>query len=454
LRPRLPSRACAVQTALAFALSLAPCLAPAAEAQAPAGPSPEPAGATVAQPAARPLAADAVMAALAPAPEANAIAPWFLGDVDRLMTSALARGAAPGAAVVIGHRGQIVLARGWGKTDRAPGAPEVTEETLWDLASVTKVAATTVAAMVLVQDGALDLDRPLHAYLPEWPTEGARARLTARHLLRHRSGLPPSGPVARGGKDEVVARIAAAPLIAEPGTEERYGDLDMVLLGAVIEKVAGEPLDRLLERRVYDRLDMDETTFRPLEEGFAPADIAPTERLPTGLIHGVVHDPIARGLDGVSGNAGLFSSAVDLARLASALLWEQPDRVVCRDVVNEFTRPVWGEGYALGWESAAPGTVWGEVLSRSAFGHTGYTGTSLWIDPERELFVVLLTNRVNPSARNQRHLELRWALHDAVQRGLPRTRSRSALPDGCAVERKADQLREAIRTLPPMRWLH
>ena len=228
----------------------------------------------------------------------------------------------------------------------------------------------------------------------------------------------------------------------------------MVLLGAVVEAVAGEPLDRFLEERVYGRLQMAETTFRPLERGFAPTAIAPTELLPTGLIHGVVHDPIARGLDGVSGNAGLFASASDLARLASALLWEQPDRVVCREVVEEFTRPVYGGRYALGWESAAPGTVWGEVLSRSAFGHTGYTGTSIWIDPERELFVVLLTNRVNPSARNQRHLELRWQLHDAVQRAIPRTRRDAPLPDGCAVDREAEAVREAVRTLPPLRWIH
>jgi CubicO group peptidase (beta-lactamase class C family) len=395
-----------------------------------------------------------VVAALAPAPVSAALASWLPGNVERVMEAAIARGAAPGAAVVIGHRGQIVLARGWGTTDRAAGAPAATEATLWDLASVTKVAATTVAAMVLVQDGALELDQPVHHYLTEWPREGDRAHITVRDLLRHRSGLPPSGAVARGGRAEVIARIAAAPLIAEPGAEEHYGDLDMVLLGTVIEAIAGEPLDQFLQRRVYGRLHMDGTTFRPLRHGFARTDIAPTERLKTGLIHGVVHDPIARGLDGVSGNAGLFASAMDLARLASALLWEQPERVVCRDVVEQFTRPAWGERYALGWESAAPGTVWGELFSRSAFGHTGYTGTSLWIDPERDVFVVLLTNRVNPSARNQRHLELRWELHDAVRRALPRTVEPAALPDGCGAERAAAELPEAIRTLPPMRWLH
>jgi CubicO group peptidase (beta-lactamase class C family) len=125
-----------------------------------------------------------------------------------------------------------------------------------------------------------------------------------------------------------------------PGEAAVYGDLDFIALGAVVEAVAGAPLDRFLDERVYRRLQMDATAFRPLEHGFSRAVIAPTERLRTGLIHGVVHDPIARGLDGVSGNAGLFASASDLARLASALLWEQPERVVCRAVVDEFTRPL------------------------------------------------------------------------------------------------------------------
>jgi CubicO group peptidase (beta-lactamase class C family) len=384
----------------------------------------------------------------------DGFAPWFVPTVDRLMEDAVRGGVAPGAAVVIGHRGRVVLARGYGSVDRARGASAVTDETLWDLASVTKVAATTVAAMLLVQDGVLDLDVPVARYLPEWPAEGIHARITARDLLRHTSGLPAVAPVGRGGRDGLVGRIARLPLRSEPGAEEQYGDLDMVLLGAVVEGVAREPLDRLLERRVYRRLGMNATTFRPLDAGVPLGRVAATERVRSGLIHGVVHDPIARDLGGVSGNAGLFASARDLGVLASALLWELPDRLVCRAVVRQFTEPTWGGRYALGWESASPGTIWGELFTRRAFGHVGYTGTSLWIDPERDVFVVLLTNRVNPSARNQKHQDLRWDLHRAVMRGLadvgPGAPPAPPPRDGCL----AEQVTEGIRRLPPVRWLH
>src|SRR5688572_23537534 len=228
-----------------------------------------------------------------PVPAVDGFAPWFVDSVDRLMNDAVAYGVAPGAAVVIGHRGKLVLARGWGRTDPAPGAPAATDETIWDLASVTKVAATTVAAMLLVQDGALDLDAPVARYLPDWPAEGERGRITVRDLLRHTSGLPAAAPVGRGGREGLIDRLARIPLRAAPGADEHYGDLDMVLLGAVIESLAGEPLDRLVERRVYRRLGMHATAFRPVDAGIPLERIAPTERVPTGLIHGVVHDPIA-----------------------------------------------------------------------------------------------------------------------------------------------------------------
>ncbi|MSR35749.1 MAG: class A beta-lactamase-related serine hydrolase [Gemmatimonadetes bacterium] len=404
--------------------------------------------------------ADALDGGFDPAPAVDGFAPWLVPSVDRLMRDAIARGVAPGAAVVIGHRGKILLARGYGRTDLARDAPAATEQTLWDLASVTKVAATTVGAMLLVQDGALDLDAPVGHYLAEWPVDGPRACITVRDLFRHTSGLPAGAPVGRGGPDGLIDRLARVPLRAEPGEDEHYGDLDMVLLGAVIERVAGEPLDQLLERRVYRRLGMTESVFRPLESGVSIDRIAPTEMVRGRLIHGLVHDPIARDLGGVSGNAGLFASAHDLGVLASALLWETPDRVVCREVVRQFTRPDQGARYALGWETAAPGSWWGEIFDRFAFGHVGYTGTSLWIDPTNDVFVVLLTNRVNPSAKNQRHLALRGALHQTVERGLADIGLNAPPPapvrDGCAANRAAEALRftDAVRSLPPVRWLH
>jgi CubicO group peptidase (beta-lactamase class C family) len=401
------------------------------------------------------LRAGALLSVDAAATGPDDVSSALVPSVERLMKSAVARGVAPGAAVVIGHAGRIVLAKGWGRIDLAPRAAAVTDETLWDLASVTKVAATTVGAMLLVQDGTLDLGAPVARYLPEWPAVGDRGRITVRDLLRHTSGLPAGSPVARRGSSGLIARLAALPLHAAPGEEEHYGDLDMVLLGQVIERVSGEPLDRLLERRVYRRLGMTETTYRPLDAGFALDRIAATERVRGTLIHGVVHDPIARGLGGVSGNAGLFASARDLGVLASALLWESPARVVCRDIVRQFTRPTGGD-YALGWENAAPGTSWGDIFDRAAYGHVGYTGTSLWIDPTHDLFVVLLTNRVDPSARNRKHLALRRELHETVERAVARAAHPAPPADGCSDERaqkeRAVQLRvrDAELKLPPV----
>lgn len=203
-----------------------------------------------------------------PVPAVNGFAPWFADAVDRVVEEAIARGAAPGAAVVVGHAGQIVLSKGWGHIDRVKGAPAVTDETVWDLASVTKVAATTVAAMILVQDGTLDLDAPVHAYLSDWPKTGTRAQITVRQLLHHNSGLRAGAlKIGKGKRAEITARLAKVPLAGTPGAKELYGDLDMVLLGAVIESVAGEPLDQLLARRVYSPLGMSGTAYRPLAAG-------------------------------------------------------------------------------------------------------------------------------------------------------------------------------------------
>lgn len=345
-------------------------------------------------------------------------ATWFVRTLDRAVEEELAAGASPGAALVVGHRGSVVLARSWGRVDWNPSAPPATPETLYDLASVTKVAATTVAAMVLVEEGRLDLDAPLSTYLPEWPSQGQRGAVTPRHLMAHTSGLPAGAAVWRVGpeRSDVLELLAGVRLTDAPGREETYSDLGPILMAYVVEAVAGEPLDRFLARRVYGPLGMGNTTFRPRTTGIPPDYIAPTERIGQELLHGVVHDPSARALGGVAGNAGLFSSAMDLAILASALLWESPDRIVCRDVLKDFTRADGPGRFGTGWETPPGWSFWSEAFSPLAFGHTGFTGTSLWIDPERDMFVVLLMNRVNPTSANRRHQDLRRAVHDVIQR--------------------------------------
>ncbi|MGD2068692.1 MAG: serine hydrolase [Gemmatimonadota bacterium] len=348
---------------------------------------------------------------------------WFVPSLDRAVEEEIADGATPGAWLVVGHGGDIVLTRGWGRLDWAADAASVRSTTVWDLASVTKVVATTLAVMTLVEEGTLDLDAPLHRYLPAWPEDGPRGRITLRLLLNHRSGLPAGAPFWRGlgasaTLDQRVRALAGVDLEAAPGRREIYSDLGPILAGFAVEAVTGEPLDVYVERRIYRPLGLGQTTFRPLERGVPEEAIAPTERIGTQLLRGVVHDPSARALGGVAGNAGLFASAQDLAVLASALLWEEPTRIVCRDVLRAFTvRDHDRRRFGTGWEMPARWAVWSEMFSPEAFGHTGFTGTSFWIDPYNDLFVILLTNRVNPTATNEGHLRLRRIVHDVVRRG-------------------------------------
>jgi CubicO group peptidase (beta-lactamase class C family) len=190
-----------------------------------------------------------------------------------------------------------------------------------------------------------------------------------------------------------------------------------MLAAWVVEAVTREPLDAFVERRIYRPHGLDRTLFRPLDKGVPASAIAPTEVLAQGHLRGVVHDPGARMLGGVAGHAGLFASADDLAVLASALLWEKPSRIVCRDVLRGFvSRSGADVRWAVGWEMPADWAMWSEVLSPMAFGYTGFTGTSIWLDPGKDLFVILLTSRLNPTSANDGHVLLRRELHGVVGR--------------------------------------
>lgn len=358
------------------------------------------------------------------APELVGMSPARLALVDSLIRAGIREGVTPGAALAIGRRGSLVRLRGYGAIDWHAGSAPVTDSTLYDIASLTKVVGTTFAAMLLIERGELHLDLPLFRYTRFWPIEGARSEVTVRHLLTHTSGLPAGIPIERvsGGRAERLRRAAAAGLVARPGTRTIYSDLSMVVLGSVIEQVTGDRLDAFLEREVFAPLGLRETCFNPLgrAEPFALSRIAPTEHDRTVRkrhLHGEVHDPLAAALGGVAGNAGIFSSARDLAVFAQLMLDRSEGRtggVVRAATVRSFTHS-WNGGRALGWDVPwSPASGAGDYFSDRAYGHTGFTGTSIWIDPERELFVVLLTNRVNPSAANRKHIPWRKAIHDAV----------------------------------------
>lgn len=330
------------------------------------------------------------------APESVGMSASRLARIDEVVRRGISAGGFPGGAVIIGRHGAIVWERGYGTLDWRSAAPVDAEWTMYDLASLTKVVATTAAAMVLVDRGKLRLDEPVVRYLPNFGG-GSRDDVTIHDLLTHRSGLPAGRNLSRQGPGPSSARraVLATTLVSAPGSRTEYSDLGLDVLGFVIEGITREPLDRFVRQALYRPLGMQSTMFRP-----APAlraRIAPTE---APVARGEVHDRSARALGGVAGHAGLFATAGDLAVFAQVMLdggVAGNTRLFADSTVRAFTRP--GAGWrALGWETCSGGGSCGRYLSSRAFGHTGFTGTSMWIDPERDLFVIVLTNWVHGRA--------------------------------------------------------
>lgn len=312
-----------------------------------------------------------------------------LAVIDRVVRNAMVYSGFPGAAVIVGRHGAVVWERGYGTLGTYSDSSVDPRRTLYDLASLTKVVATSAAAMVLVDQRRLRLDDPVGRYLPEF-RKGSKSEVTIRQLLTHSSGLPVGVQLADRSPAAARRLVLEAPLVAEPGERTAYSDVGAAVLGFVIERVTGMPLDRFVKRAIYTPLGMRNTTFRPSPK-LAPW-IAETEGgiLPAG----VVHDPNARALGGVAGHAGLFGTASDLAIFAQFMLERgrfQGKRLVGDSTVSLFTRRAVGR-QALGWETCVGGGSCGRLLAPTAFGHTGFTGTSMWIDPERDLFVIVLTN--------------------------------------------------------------
>jgi CubicO group peptidase (beta-lactamase class C family) len=332
--------------------------------------------------------------------------------------SDMQRGAFPGAALAIGRGPRVVLEEGLGTIGRGPGDSDAVDpdRTVYDLASLTKVVGTTTALMLLVEDGKIRLDEPVSRFLPEFTGSG-REFVTLRHLLTHTSGLPDGINIPSGLSPEQALRyVMATPLRSAPGMRVEYSDLSFVLLYAAAERAAGEPLYRLLDRRVFGPLQMRSTTYWP---GDGCGRCAPTSRDGANF-RGRVHDPISRRMGGITGNAGLFATVHDVARFAAMLAnGGELDgvRVLQRGTIRSFTQRQPGTGTrALGWDTPGrPGTnMFGNRVSDRSFGHTGYTGTSIWIDPELGTWVVLLANRTYDSEGNNRMQQLRRSVADHV----------------------------------------
>ena len=339
------------------------------------------------------------------APRAVGMSADRLATVDRVVRRGMAAGAYPGAAVVVGRRGFAVWQKGFGRLGwTASSAAVDPQQSIYDLASLTKVIALTTSAMILYDEGKLPLDARVQDFLPEFQGEN-KERITIRHLLTHRSGLPAGRQLWKTARSPAQARaqVLETKLQTFPGARFVYSDLGPVVLGIIIERISGRTLDQFAQERIFDPLGMEDTGFRPaasLKSRIAPTDMTPPRGYP---IRGEVHDESAFTLGGVAGHAGLFGTAADLSVFAQMMLnggTYNGTRIVSDTAIALFTRTV-ADARALGWETADGKRGAGEYLSASAYGHTGYTGTSLWIDPEREMFVVLLTNRVH-AARARR----------------------------------------------------
>lgn len=366
---------------------------------------------------------DAPLSPTAPVPVAVQRA--VLDSVRRVLDAGVATGAFPGAYAVIGTREGVIAEYGAGRLDSAD-ASRPTARTVWDMASLTKVVGTTSAMLQLVGSGAVQLDAPVTRYLPEWTVPGA-SRATVRQLMTHSAGLPAWRALYKETDTpaEAMRQVLATPLDTAPGVRFVYSDLGFILMGMLVERVSGTSLAQYDAERVFGPAGMTETRYVP------PASwrtrIAPTEQDPwrQRKLRGEVHDENAARLGGVSGHAGLFSTARDMARFARLYLNDgtlDGVRVFDSATVAAFTRvqDTTVSRRALGWETPTGRNSAGGRLSATAFGHTGFTGTSVWMDPARNLFVVLLTNRVNPTRQNPKIGGVRTALADAVVGALPR----------------------------------
>jgi len=322
-----------------------------------------------------------------------------LAKIDHVVQRGIAAGGYPGAAVVVGRRGAAVWEKGFGRLSWEKTSPWVsTDRTIYDLASLTKVVATTSALMVLYDEGKIRLDDPVSRYIPDF-SGGEKDRVTLRMLLEHRSGLPAGRDLWRIAHTPEEARVAviSTPLVCEPGRCYEYSDLGADMLGFVVEAASGERLDQFVTERVFTPLGMSDTFFRPSDS--LKARVAPTEtNTRRGYsLQGEVHDENAFALGGVAGHAGLFSTASDLAVFAQMMLNGgefNGTRVIADSTVALFSTRAAGTR-ALGWDTCGGSGSCGKYLGADAYGHTGFTGTSLWLDPDRDMFVILLTNRVH-----------------------------------------------------------
>ena len=340
-----------------------------------------------------------------------------------ILEDAVRQQAFPCASIAVTHGGKLVALKAFGSFTYGD-SPPATPETVFDLASVTKVVATATMAAIEFDRGRLALETPLIEVIPEFSShDSRRSEVTLRMLLAHSSGLPAYEKLflRAGTRDRLLKEAFTVPLQHRPGTHSEYSDIGFILLGLGLERIASEPLDRFCQREIFAPLGMATTTFTPPQSW--RSKVPPTAddlSFRKRIIQGEVQDENASLMEGVAGHAGLFSTAADLAAFANAML-RGGKPILRRDTLVTFTQrqgePA-GTSRGLGWDTPSAPSQAGRYFSTSAFGHLGYTGTSLWIDPVRQISITLLTNRTWPDCTNQAIKQVRPRFHDAVIESL------------------------------------
>jgi len=343
--------------------------------------------------------------------------------LDSIIQDAIHDGQIPGAVLLVWHNGQVMYGKAFGYRALEPRRERMTLNTIFDIASLTKVVVTTTAVMQLAERGEVRLNDSVARYIPEFAQNG-KQDITVRDLLTHYSGLPPDLDLSQPweGKQTAYAMAFAVNPIYPPGSRFVYSDINFIVLGALVERVSGIPLDQYAAKNIFTPLKMTETRFQPPLSW--QTRIAPTQYDEQNhMLRGVVHDPTARRMQGVAGNAGVFSTATDLSRFAHALL--TGSTVLPELVIEKMTtpqQPPTAETLrGFGWDIDSPlSTNRGSLLPVGSFGHTGFTGTSLWIDPTTQTYIVLLTNAVHPRGKGSA-VALRTKIATAVAGAIPLT---------------------------------
>ncbi len=378
--------------------------------------------------------------------DASSAVNW--SGVEQAFNDAVERGVMPGATVVVRRGAEIVFEGCFGARQIVPQRHPMRLETVFDLSSLTKVLATSVAVMMLVREGKLKLDDRVTRFFHNFGVHG-KTHITFRHLLGHYSGLAAWRPyyeqiagserggrinflASRGAKEFVYEQIHREKPEARPGTRAIYSDLNFMLLGEVVEQIAGVELNRFCRDRIFRPLGLRATDFvdmslirtrrlEPVPEMFAATEVCPSRKR---LLIGEVHDENAYAMGGVAGHAGLFAPVGEVDKIAAELIacYHGRSELVPRQIVGEFWKragAVEGSSWALGWDTPAQGhSAAGSHFSPAAVGHLGFTGTSIWLEPEREIAVTILTNRVHPRRDNEAIREFRPLIHDRIMEVL------------------------------------